>query len=43
LSGMIKEIGVEYLVKKSWLFGINVVNKKPCFSDRIEHEGWFHH
>jgi len=29
LSGTIKEKGVEYLVKRSWLFGISVVNKKP--------------
>ena len=29
LRGTIKEKGVEYLVKKSWLFGISVVNRKP--------------
>ena len=29
LSGTIKEKGVEYLVKRSWLFGVGVVNKKP--------------
>jgi hypothetical protein len=29
LRGTIQERGVEYLVKRSWLFGISVVNKKP--------------
>jgi hypothetical protein len=29
LRGNIKENGKEYLVKKSWLFGINVINKNP--------------
>lgn len=29
LRGTIQEKGVEYLVKRSWLFGISVVNKKP--------------
>lgn len=29
LRGTIKEKEVEYLVKRSWLFGISVVNKKP--------------
>lgn len=29
LRGTIREKGVEYLVKRSWLFGISVVNKKP--------------
>ena len=29
LRGTIHERGVEYLVKGSWLFGINVVNKHP--------------
>jgi hypothetical protein len=29
LRGTIKEKGIEYLVKKSWLFGISVVNRKP--------------
>jgi hypothetical protein len=29
LRGTIQEGGVEYLVKGSWLFGINVVNKHP--------------
>jgi hypothetical protein len=28
LNGTIREKGVEYLVKRSWLFGISVVNKK---------------
>jgi hypothetical protein len=28
LRGTIREKGVEYLVKRSWLFGISVVNKK---------------
>ncbi len=28
LRGTIRERGVEYLVKRSWLFGISVVNKK---------------
>jgi len=29
LRGTIREKGIEYLVKRSWLFGISVVNKKP--------------
>jgi len=29
LRGTIKKKGVEYLVQRSWLFGISVVNKKP--------------
>jgi hypothetical protein len=29
LRGTIKEKGVEYLVKGDWIFGINVINKKP--------------
>jgi hypothetical protein len=29
LNGTIKKKGVEYLVQRSWLFGISVVNKKP--------------
>lgn len=29
MRGTIREGGVEFLVKKSWLFGISVVNKKP--------------
>lgn len=29
LRGTIREKGVEYLVKGDWLFGINVINKKP--------------
>ncbi|MFQ6083376.1 MAG: hypothetical protein ACE5WD_08455 [Candidatus Aminicenantia bacterium] len=29
LRGTIREKGVEYLVKKSWLFGINVINRNP--------------
>jgi hypothetical protein len=29
LRGTIQEKGIEYLVKRSWLFGISVVNKKP--------------
>lgn len=29
LNGTIKENGVEYLVKKPWLFGINVINREP--------------
>ncbi|GAI94195.1 unnamed protein product, partial [marine sediment metagenome] len=29
LRGTIKKKGVEYLVKKSWLFGISVINRKP--------------
>jgi len=28
LNGTIREKGVEYLVKRSWIFGINVINKK---------------
>ena len=29
LRGTIREKGIEYLVKKSWLFGISVVNRNP--------------
>lgn len=29
LRGTIREDGIEYLVKRSWLFGISVVNKMP--------------
>ena len=29
LRGTIKEKGTEYLVKKSWLFGISVINRDP--------------
>lgn len=29
LRGMVSEKGVEYLVKRSWIFGISVVNKNP--------------
>jgi hypothetical protein len=29
LSGTIKQNGVEYLVKKPWLFGINVIDRDP--------------
>jgi len=39
LRGTIREKGVEYLVKKSWLFGISVINKNPqnriSFSDML--------
>jgi hypothetical protein len=40
VNGLIKEAGVEYLVKKPPLFGINVINKNPenriSFKDMLE-------
>ena len=39
LRGTIREKGKEYLVKRSWIFGISVINKKPenqiSFKDMI--------
>jgi hypothetical protein len=40
VNGLIKEAGVEYLVKKPLLFGINVINRNPdnriSFKDMLE-------